>query len=80
MIFKPGSIWPTFLEIAFVWEVNMSVYVPLRLLTNGMIWTPCEWLLVNKFYSFHMVAAVDIISRHGLKLKYIIETNLLRIS
>ena len=31
-----------------------------------MIWTPFDW--VHKFYSFCMVAVVDIINRRGLRV------------
>ena len=39
--------------------VCLRVYPPLRLLiTNGVIWTPYNWL--NKFYGFYMAAVVGI--------------------
>ena len=36
------------------------------LITNGMMWTPYDWL--NKFYSVYVVAVVGIISRRGLSI------------
>ena len=48
--------------------VCLCVCPPPRLLiTSGMIWTPYDWL--NKFYSFYMVTAVVIGSRHGLRIE-----------
>ena len=39
--------------------VCLHVYPPLRLLiTNGVIWTPYNWL--NKFYGCYMAAVVSI--------------------
>ena len=36
------------------------------LITNGMMWTPYDWL--NKFYSLYVAAVVGIISRCGLSI------------
>ena len=35
---------------------------------SGMIWALYDWL--NKFYSFCMVAAVDVVSRRGLCIDF----------
>ena len=45
----------------------------------GVIWTSYDWL--NKFCNIYMAAIVGIISKHiALKLKCVVETNLIRVS
>ena len=39
---------------------------PRLLITNGMIWTPCDWF--KKFYGLYMAAVVYIVSKHGLNI------------
>ena len=62
---RPAHTW--FLKIVLSRKlVCMFVCPPMRLLiTSGVIRTPCHWL--HKFYSFYMAAAVNIISRCGLR-------------
>ena len=55
----PNSVHKTVCVCVFV---RVYVRLPLRLLiTNGVIWTPYDWL--HKFYSFYVAAIVGIISR-----------------
>ena len=48
-----------------------------KFITSGMVWIPFDWL--NKFYSYHLPPPIiSIVNRYGLKMKCIVETNLIR--
>ena len=62
--FKPST--PAISQRAWLLEIDfisddVCVSPSLRpVIISSKIWSPCDWL--NKFYSFHMAAIVDIIS------------------
>ena len=64
---RPSCPW--FLKMVSTYvDIYMYVCPPPRLLiTNGMIWTPYDWL--NKGYSLYMPTVVVISDGHGLRIE-----------
>ena len=65
---QPVHAW--FLKMVSMWtsayvHVCLNVHVS-ALITNGVIWTPYDWL--DKFYSFYVAIVVNIVNGLGLSI------------
>ena len=79
-------LWSTYTcHLGIDYSCNVCMYVcvcvcvsaPSLLITNGMIWTPYNWL--NKFYSLIWQLQLLLVVGVALELKYIMETNPIRV-